>query len=154
MSFFQSLSSPSLIYIFGSWESLDQHMNHFIPSAPNQATLKSLQGDVSVEWLLHVGVERGEMGLPGPGDGGVVGVRREVVEGREDGREVERRVEKDEREGRIEGGWRVDGVDGREEWVEVCVFGSGKEYDEFERKAGNEDGSGGGEVGWAKVLDI
>lgn len=46
-----------LIYLVGQWDSLDQHIDGFIPSDANQELLESLKGCVSVEWFFHLHVE-------------------------------------------------------------------------------------------------
>ena len=41
--YLQQLEDPSFLYIIGEWDSLGQHMNHFIPSAENQSLLRALK---------------------------------------------------------------------------------------------------------------
>ena len=62
--YFQQVEDPTYIYIFGEWDSLDQHMNQFIPGAENQALLQSLKGLLTVEWLLHIDASHAELPLP------------------------------------------------------------------------------------------
>ncbi len=60
--YLQQVEDPTYIYIIGKWESLDRHLNDFIPSADNQTLLESLRDLINVEWLLHFAVPHA--GLP------------------------------------------------------------------------------------------
>jgi hypothetical protein len=59
--FLQQIENPDIVYIIGEWESLEQHMDVFIPSEENQALLRSLEGIVKVEDLLHISVPHAEL---------------------------------------------------------------------------------------------
>jgi len=61
----QQISDPSCIYVVGEWDSLDQHLNDFIPSADNQALLESLKDYITVDSNLeHLDVPNAELPLP------------------------------------------------------------------------------------------
>ncbi|ORY13538.1 hypothetical protein BCR34DRAFT_265664 [Clohesyomyces aquaticus] len=62
--YLQQVEDPKLLYIIGEWESLDQHMNGFIPSADNQALLECLKDNLSVEWLHHIDAPHSALPLP------------------------------------------------------------------------------------------
>jgi quinol monooxygenase YgiN len=71
---FRSLSNPSILFLFGQWESLSHHET-FIASAENQADLAALEGKLEVLSLMHVDVELdtlrlGERGRVWVGRGG------------------------------------------------------------------------------------
>lgn len=50
------LEDPRLVYIIGSWASVAQYRDDFLPSPQNQALLDLLQGKVSVEWMFHLDI--------------------------------------------------------------------------------------------------
>jgi hypothetical protein len=137
--YLQQIEDPSLLYLVGEWDSLEQHMQGFIPSQENQELLESLKGMVGVEWLLHVGV--GSEALP---DMSGRGKRSEEGEANDSEREKKGNrdaedgqgvvwcitrffVKEGERDKFLEvmslkgrsggGGWRVDKEEGREEFV-------------------------------------
>ncbi|KAF2800913.1 hypothetical protein K505DRAFT_320142 [Melanomma pulvis-pyrius CBS 109.77] len=61
---------PSLIYLIGHWDSLDQHMNGFIPSAENQSLLESLKNELSIEFFFHIDAWHNDLPLwPWPKEG-------------------------------------------------------------------------------------
>jgi hypothetical protein len=61
----QQTEDPSCIYVIGEWDSLDQHLNDFIPSADNQALLESLKDAITVDSNLeHLDVSNAELPLP------------------------------------------------------------------------------------------
>jgi quinol monooxygenase YgiN len=125
--YFQQVEDPAYIYIFGEWDSLDQHMNQFIPSEENQALLRSLKDLLTVEWLIHIDAPHAELPLPAslPADQESVtlGVVRHFVKAGEKD-EFQQTFETNKHylqdyltEGKLGGGWRVDGEDGKDEWV-------------------------------------
>jgi quinol monooxygenase YgiN len=143
--YFQQTEDPSFIYIIGEWESLDQHMNHFIPSADNQAMLNLLKDQVTVEWLLHADVPHAELPLPKTkaemaeahkGETVFSVGRHFVKEGQKE--DFQRTFDANKgylqdfiTEGKLGGGWRVDKVDGKEEWVLICPFTSIEQHFDF-----------------------
>ena len=63
--YMQQTEDPSCIYVIGEWDSLDQHLNDFIPSADNQALLESLKDAITVDSNLeHLDVSNAELPLP------------------------------------------------------------------------------------------
>lgn len=60
------LESPSLLCIIGSWASVAQHHNQFLPSAQNQAMLQLLEGKVRVEWMFHIDLPIESLPLSAP----------------------------------------------------------------------------------------
>ncbi|KAL6708408.1 hypothetical protein ACN47E_002671 [Coniothyrium glycines] len=62
--YFQQLEDPSQLYIFGEWDSLEQHMEDFIPGPENQAILALLKDDLGVEWLQHIDTPHTNLSLP------------------------------------------------------------------------------------------
>jgi hypothetical protein len=137
--YLQQIEDASLIYLVGEWDSLEQHMQGFIPSQANQELLESLKDMVGVEWLLHIGI--GAEGLPNmsgreerskDGEFSIGDIEGKENKGADNGRKrvwcitrfFVKEGEKDSflefmsLEGRSEGGgWRVDKEEGREEFV-------------------------------------
>ncbi|KAK2745270.1 hypothetical protein FQN57_003965 [Myotisia sp. PD_48] len=56
-SFLIQQEDPSFVYVLGTWESLTQHVDDWIPSDENQAILKLIEGKVEVEWLIHLDID-------------------------------------------------------------------------------------------------
>jgi heme-degrading monooxygenase HmoA len=172
--YFQQIEDPSYIYIFGEWESLDQHMNHFIPGAENQALLELLKDRMTIEWLLHANVSHADLPLP-KSDTELAKARRgEVVlsvgrhfvkEGEK--KSLEERFEANKHylqdyltEGTMGGGWRIDTEGGKGEWVLLCPFRDVQQHLDFAKTEAFEhygqirEYIDGAEIKHAKLLDI
>lgn len=172
--YLQQTEDPSLIYIIGEWESLDEHMNHFIPSVDNQALLELLKDQLSVEWLMHADVSHADLPLPKSAPEMDKARRGELVFS------IARHMVKDGQkeefgrtfgankqylqgfitEGKMGGGWRVDKEDGKEEWVLLCPYTSVQQhYDfaktpEFEKYGLIREHIDGAEIKHAKLLYV
>lgn len=166
--YLQQVEDPSLLYIVGEWESLDQHMNDFIPSAENQALLESLKDDLTVDWLIHF--DSSPSALPiseskSP-DLRVFSVNRHFVkEGEKDGFQetfdTNRHYLQDFiTEGTIGGGWRVDKEEGKEEfilfspWTAVDQHFAFAKTDGFTKYGKIKDFIDGAEIKHAKLLEL
>jgi heme-degrading monooxygenase HmoA len=172
--YFQQTEDPSYIYIFGEWESLDQHMNHFIPGAENQAVLESLKDKMTVDWLLHADVSHADLPLPFSDAERAKALRGELVlcVGRHFVKEGKREMFQESfkankhhlqnyvTEGTIGGGWRIDIEGGRDEWVLLCPFKDVQQHLDFAKSEGFEHYAqireyiDGAEIKHAKLLDI
>ena len=168
--YLQQIEDPMCIYVLGEWESLDQHMNGFIPGSDNQALLESLNGLISVEWLLHLDVSHADLPLP------IVGidkqsiityglVRHFVKSGQKDRFQQTFDTEKHYlqnfvTEGKIGGGWRVDKECDKDEWVLLTPWKSVQQHHDFAEtdgfaKYGNiREHIHDAEIKHAKILDI
>jgi len=152
--YMQQISDPSCIYVVGEWDSLDQHMNDFIPSADNQALLESLKDYITVDSNLeHLDVPNAELPLP-RGEEELERARRgeqvwsithyTIKGGKREAFEVQIREMKEKLdrtyfsgEGGIGGGWCVGKKEGEDDvfvtlfaWRTVAeyeLFGKGKE---------------------------
>lgn len=172
--YLQQIEDPSYIYIIGEWESFDQHMNHFIPSADNQALLERLKDQLTVEWLLHADVSHAGLPLPK--------TEAEMINGRE-GKLVMsmgRHFVKDGQRKRFQntfdankaslqdyitegtkgGGWRIDKEGDKEEWFLMCPWTSVEQHldfaktEGFQKYARIQDHLDSADVKHAKLLDI
>lgn len=47
----------SLVYLVGGWETVEQHMNEWIPGQTNQELMKVLGKDMDVKWMFHLDVD-------------------------------------------------------------------------------------------------
>jgi heme-degrading monooxygenase HmoA/quinol monooxygenase YgiN len=168
--YFQQVEDPTYIYIFGEWDSLDQHMNQFIPGAENQALLQTLKDLLTVEWLLHIDASHAELPLPAslPADQKQVTlsvVRHFIKEGEKN--EFQQTFETNKHylqnyttQGKLGGGWRVDGTDGKEEWVLLTPWENVEQHYGFAQTEGFteygriRDHINGAEIKHATVLDI
>jgi heme-degrading monooxygenase HmoA len=172
--YFQQTEDPTLIYVVGEWDTLDQHMDGFIPSEQNQALLETLKDSVSVEWLLHADVPHAELPLPRSdaerakalrGESVISIVRHFVKPGAkytfqqtfESGKQ---HLQDYLTEGTMGGGWCIDRDDGEEEWVLVCPYASVQQHMDFAETAGFEkygrirEHIDRAEIKHAKLLDI
>jgi len=172
--YFQQTEDPTYIYIIGEWDSLDQHMNHFIPTKENQAVLVGLEDMLSVEWLLHFDASHAELPLPKTeaekakakaGELVISIVRHSVRAAAKDAFEQTFEANKHYvqdylTEGMMGGGWRVDKKDGKEEWVLICPYTSVQQHldfaqtPEFEKYVRIREHIDGAEIKHAKLLDI
>lgn len=172
--YFQQTEDPSYIYIVGEWDSLDQHLNHFIPSTENQALLGLLKDQMTVNWLIHANVSHAELPLP-KSDVEMAKARRgELVWsiGRhfvKDGKKKEfhhtfqtngRYLQDFITEGTIGGGWRADRENDKDEWVLLCPYTSVEQHldfaktDGFQKYAQIKEYIDGAEIKHAKLLDV
>jgi heme-degrading monooxygenase HmoA len=168
--YLQQVENPSCIYIIGEWESLDQHMNDFIPSAENQALLENLKELLSVEWLLHIGAPHAALPLPASAQNQAKAsvyalVRHYVKNGQ--GAQFQETYENEKRhlqafvtEGTIGGGWRVDNDGDEEEWMLLTPWTSVEQHHAFAETAGFAEYGRirehieGAEIKHARILDM
>ncbi|KAK2755476.1 hypothetical protein FQN54_006413 [Arachnomyces sp. PD_36] len=139
--FYTQLQDPSYVYIIGTWDSVEQHREVWLPSERNQEILRELEGEVCVEWMFHVDLGDGKGAVAddvAPLDAPVLGVARYFVKpGSKDGFGRELREKRGVIEGyvkprRVAGGWRVDGKEGgEEEFVQFTGWESLEHYGGF-----------------------
>lgn len=172
--YFEQIEDTSNVYIVGEWESVDQHMNIFIPSEANRALLEALKDDLIVEWLLHVDVSHDRLPLPqSEGDEAkalrgeaVISVVRHFIKTGEKAK-FQRSFEENKQYlqefltgGALGGGWRIDRENGKDEWVLLCPWTSVKQHGDFVNTPGFEKYGqirgylDGAEIKHAKLLDI
>ncbi|KAL1607839.1 hypothetical protein SLS60_002777 [Paraconiothyrium brasiliense] len=117
---YQETENPNHIYIVGQWESVEQHMNVWIPSEPNQGLLKDLVSFLEVDYLFHIDVSFGS--IPPSEQAPMFSVGRHVMESEK--RSAFESTFNKRRSG-VEayalgpssGGWRIEKEHGREEFV-------------------------------------
>ncbi|KAF2463391.1 uncharacterized protein BDR25DRAFT_307829 [Lindgomyces ingoldianus] len=170
--YLQQVEDPSLLYIIGEWDSLDQHMNNFIPSGDNQAVLESLKNELTVDWLLHIDAPHSALPLP-KGTSGTTGggpqlwsIGRHFIKTVEKGKfketfESHKHFLQDYvTEGTIGSGWRVDPEEGKDEFVLWCPWKEVEQHYEFATTEGFQKYSkikeyvDGTEIKHAKLLDL
>ncbi|KAF3053144.1 hypothetical protein E8E11_010545 [Didymella keratinophila] len=168
--YLQRVEDPSYIYVIGEWDSLDQHMNDFIPSADNQALLEDLKGLLSVDWLLHIDASHADLPLPVPSknqaQASVYGLVRHFVKNgqrakfQETYENEKRHLQAFVTEGTIGGGWRVDKDDDNEEWVLLTPWTSVEQHhafaetDGFAKYGRIREHIEGADIKHARILDI
>ncbi|KAF2255965.1 hypothetical protein BU26DRAFT_512895 [Trematosphaeria pertusa] len=170
----QQIEDPSFLYVIGEWESLDQHMNGFIPSADNQALLESLKDELAVDWLLHIDAPHTALPLPKTDAEKEKALKGELIYSI--GRHFIKTGEKDKfqetfdankkypmeyvTEGSIGYGWRVDKEEHNEEFV---LWGPWKSVDQhlgfaktegFAKYAKIRDHLDGADIKHAKIMDV
>jgi heme-degrading monooxygenase HmoA len=138
--YLQQLEDASCVYVIGEWESLDQHMNHFIPSAENQALLQMLKDDITVDSNLeHLGVGNAELPLPVGVETGekVWGIAHYHVKAGEKEvfldilEEKKRLLRKGGAEGKVGGGWCVGEEGEKDVFVLVWKWEGVERHEEF-----------------------
>jgi hypothetical protein len=123
--FYHCIEDQALIYILGSWCSLSQHMEYWIPSPGNLPLPQLLKNQVRVEWMFHVDVDPSTLPLGAP----VLGIARCFVPKDNEGRFGElfnstkhppaNRVGGEQL---VRGGWRIEKDDEGAEQKEWVVF--------------------------------
>lgn len=131
--YYSQIEDPTLIYIIGCWESLQQHFGEWIPSEQNQNILGSLNDFIDVEWLYHYAIDgrfeksTGESGETVPVDAPVLSiVRHTISRGERENfkktfREVKHHVAEFTAPRQIAGGWRFDLKHGQSEGAPIEV---------------------------------
>jgi hypothetical protein len=172
--YFQQVQDFACIYILGEWESLDQHLTEFIPSAENQDVLESLKGLVTVEWLLHIDAPHANLPLPKTAtmrnsalqdDLTMVIVRCFVRNGKkadleETYPENKQHLQEYVAGGIIGGGWRVERENNKDELILFYSFKSVQQVEEpaimgaFENDGQIQEHIDGIDVKYVKLLDI
>lgn len=51
------VEDPTLLYLFGGWDSVATHIREWIPSEINQSLLELLKDDITVEWMFHLDID-------------------------------------------------------------------------------------------------
>lgn len=168
--YLQQMEDPMNIYIVGEWDSLEQHMNEFIPSAKNQMLLESLKGLLSVEWLLHIDASHADLPLseadPSKQASMVYAIVRHFIKSGEKQKFLQTfdtemyHLQDFVTEGKIGRGWRIDKVDDQDEWV-LCTpwtsveqhyaFAETEGFAKYGKIRGHLEGA---EIRHARMLDI
>lgn len=119
-AYYQQHEDPAFVYLLGSWASVSQHWDEWIPSEANQQLLELLKDDVSVEWMFHVEVDKATLPLEAP----VLAVGRHSI--KEEKRKefsttfdaVKHNLTEATKPWPVTGGWRVEPAsEGIAEWV-------------------------------------
>ncbi|KIY00353.1 uncharacterized protein Z520_04038 [Fonsecaea multimorphosa CBS 102226] len=76
--YYHCLEEPNIIFILGSWPSVDFHMHQFIPGPQNQELLALLQDQITVEWMFHLDIDQRIQSLPLKHD--VLSIDRYIVQ--------------------------------------------------------------------------
>jgi hypothetical protein len=168
--YLQQCEDPSHIYIIGEWDSLDQHMNDFIPSAANQALLENLKDDMSVVWLLHIATSHAlslrRIDTSSAKASPVLSIGRYFLkdgakESFHESYESSRHHLQDcLTEGTGGGGWRIDKEDAKDEWILLSPLMQVQQYLDFAKNDGFEGHEqlgvhiDGAEIKHARFLDI
>ncbi|KAF1944523.1 hypothetical protein EJ02DRAFT_452385 [Clathrospora elynae] len=172
--YLQQIEDPAYVYIIGEWESLDQHMNHFIPSSDNQVVLESLKDALTVVRLEHIDAPHADLPLPKNETqlekarcGELIWsiVRHFVKDGEkqkfQDTFDTNKQYMQDYiTEGTIGGGWRIDREYSKEEFVLLEPWKSVEQHlkfgktDDFKKYGQIREHIDGAEIKHAKLLDI
>ncbi len=142
---FQQVEDSSYLYIIGEWDSVEQHVNDFIPGAENQAVLETVKDDLTVPWLIYLDVSHADLPVPKSeaekqkalqGDLVWSIVRYHVKEGErqkfQESFDANGHLLQDfVTEGKVGGGWRVNKEEGKEERVSFCPWKSVQQHQEF-----------------------
>lgn len=72
---YSCLEDATLVYIIGSWASVTQHRQEFLPSVENQTLLQLVDGNLDVEWMIHVDLPIEKLPLSAP----VMSIRRSTL---------------------------------------------------------------------------
>jgi hypothetical protein len=148
--FYQQVESPSSLYLFGEWASIDQHVNQFATSPENMAAIGSLLGYVTPQWAFHADVSNADLPLPTTpaekakalcGDQ-VLSIAQYNIQ---DGKKAEFQsifdanknyLENYLTEGKMNGGWRIDTAAGQEEFVLLAPYKNVQQDFDFAKTQG------------------
>lgn len=118
-------------------------MHGFIPSSANQSLLSELKNEMKVEWLIHIDVSLDDVSITKDGDG-VVGIVRHFIASGSKQKFTEalegnkRYLQSYVTEGDITGGWRIDGEEGKDEFVLFQPWKDGEQRGKFAETEGFE----------------
>ena len=142
---FQGVEEPSLVYILGSWHSIEQHMGSWISSPENQALLQLMKDQVQVEWMFHVDIDPFTLPFEKP----TLAIARHFVEADKKGgfeemfHSVKHHLEVFVGgKGLVRGGWRIDKDEeksGEEEWLLFTGWDSLENHLKFAKTEGFEE---------------
>ncbi|RMZ69152.1 dimeric alpha-beta barrel [Pyrenophora seminiperda CCB06] len=148
--YLQQVEDPACVYIIAEWKSLSYHMEDFIPSSANQSLLQSLDGMLTVEWLQHIDALHADLPLPETEaqmeaacrGQPVWSIVRHMVKAEEKQRfqgafdANKGYLQEFITEGKIGGGWRVDGEEAKDEFVLLSPWKSVEQHMEFGKTDG------------------
>ncbi|ETI27812.1 hypothetical protein G647_00261 [Cladophialophora carrionii CBS 160.54] len=169
---YHCVEDPRVIFILGSWPSVEFHMQDFISSQPNQELLALLKDQLTVDWMFHLDIDQVTHPLPLSRDMVAI-VRHFVKDGDKEAfkstfeatrYELESFVGKE----KVVGGWRIDngydpsaeGENRKEEFVLFTAWDSVEHHDKFANTEGFQKYSqirnniDGAEIKHAKLLDV
>ncbi|OMP82662.1 hypothetical protein BK809_0006972 [Diplodia seriata] len=161
--YFVQIEDPSYLYIVGSWPSVTNHFEEWIPSPANQDLLELLKDQISVDFMFHLDVEKPRLPLDAP----VIAIGRHFVasDRRADFSHtfgaVKHNVEDFTAPRKVAGGWRIEKeADEKEEWVlftgwdEVAQHGKFGESEPFQEYARIKEFVSGFDIKHAKILEV
>jgi hypothetical protein len=148
--FYQQVESPSSVYLFGEWASIDQHVNQFATSPENMAAIGSLLGYVTPQWAFHADVSHADLPLPVTAADKAKALCGDYVlsfaqYNVQDGKKADFQAAYDAgkgylenylTEGKMNGGWRIDTADGQEEFVLLAPFKNVQQDFDFAKTKG------------------
>lgn len=130
----QQLEDPSILYLLGSWTSVETH-NEFIASSENKSLLEDLKDRIKVDLFFHAEIDKSVLPLNAP----CVAVGRHFIKAdkKEEFSTVwnanSHHLAEFTKPYPLVGGWRIDGIeDGLSgEWVQFTGFQSVENHHEF-----------------------
>lgn len=137
---YQQTEDPSVLYLLGSWTSIEAH-HGFLPSPENKALLEELKDLISIDIMFHVEIEKSTLGLNAP----CIAVARHFIKvgKKEDFATVwnanSHHLADFTKPYPLVGGWRIDGVEDGEEWVQFSGFASVEHHYEFAKTEGFQE---------------
>ncbi|KIW96266.1 uncharacterized protein Z519_03334 [Cladophialophora bantiana CBS 173.52] len=111
--YYHCVEEPNVIFLLGSWPSVDFHMHEFIPGSQNQELLALLKDQVTVDWMFHLDIDQNTQSLPPNQE--VLAIDRCTV--KDGDKERFQATFEDNRQtlksfgwgkGQVVGGWRID----------------------------------------------
>ncbi|EXJ63903.1 hypothetical protein A1O7_00238 [Cladophialophora yegresii CBS 114405] len=170
--YYHCVEDPRVIFILGSWPSVEFHMQDFIASEPNQELLTLLKDQITVDWMFHLDIAQTTHPLPLSRD--MIAIARHFIK---DGAKEAfkstfeaRRYELESFLGKenMVGGWRIDaGYDPSEEdesrkeefvlftaWDSVEHHGEFAETEGFQKYSQTRNHIDRAEIKHAKLLQV
>jgi len=150
---FTQVEDPSYIYLLGGWDSVEAHVEKWIPSEENQKLLASVQDGLDVVWVQHVDIDpvANENGSGVPLSAPVISIGRFFLQGskkegfQDDFSANKRYLEAFTAPRSFGAGWRLDpgqkeGSEGSgEEFVVFSGWNTIEDHGKFAASEGFED---------------
>ncbi|KIW73766.1 hypothetical protein PV04_01859 [Phialophora macrospora] len=170
--YYHCVEDPKVIFILGSWPSVEFHMQEFIPGQLNQELLALLKDQIIVDWMFHLDIDQSTHSLPLSRD--VITIARHfITDGDKEAFnrtfeanafELESFVGKEH----MVGGWRIDigydpsaeGENRKDEFVLFTAWDRVENHGEFANTEGFQKYSqirnhlDGAEIKHAKLLQV
>jgi hypothetical protein len=144
---FTQVEDPSHIYLLGGWDSVEAHVEKWIPSEENQKLLASVQDGLDVVWVHHIDIDpvANENGSGVPLSAPVIAIGRFFLQGskkasfQDDFSANKHYLEAFTAPKSFGAGWRLDSEGSGEEFVVFSGWDTIEDHGKFAASDGFKD---------------